>query len=56
MYACWDCINHILVSFGRTDSVSNPKVVKTGISQAFSDLYVQERNENINVSSKGKHI
>ena len=52
-------INDILVSVGRpdrfrNDSISNPKAVKLSISRVLSDLYIQEWNEKVNVSSKGK--
>ena len=36
----------------RKDSVNNPKAVKEDISR--TDLYVQEWNEKVNISSKGK--
>ena len=53
------CINDILVFVGRpdlfrNDSVNNPKSVKRGISRTLSDIYFQEWNEKVNISSKGK--
>ena len=53
------CITDILVSVGRpdlfrNDSISNPKAVKLSISRVLSDLYIQEWNKKVNVSSKGK--
>ena len=56
------CINDILVSVGkpdhfRTDSFSQqPKICIMGIPRTLSDLYAQEWNERVNVSSKGKNI
>ena len=34
--------------------ISNPKPVKLSISRVLSDLYIQEWNEKVNASSKGK--
>ena len=53
------CINDILVSVGRPDllrkgSISNPKALKLSILRAVSDLYIQEWNEKVKVSSTGK--
>ena len=53
------CINDILVAVGRpdlfkTEPVNNPNTVKMDISRTLSDLYIQEWNEQANVSSKGK--
>ena len=38
----------------RKDSVNNQKAVKEDISRTLSDVYVQEWNEKVNISSKGK--
>ena len=53
------CINDILVSVGRPDLlrksyISNPKALKLSILRAVSDLYIQEWNEKVKVSSTGK--
>ena len=55
------CINDILVAAGRPDlfknePVNNPNSVKMDISRKLSDLYIQEWNEKVNVSSKRKTI
>ena len=52
------CINVILVSVGRSDlfrndSVHNQNSVKSYFTK-LSDIYFQEWNENVNISSKGK--
>ena len=55
------CINDILVAVGRpdlfrTEPVNNPNSVKMDISGTLSDLYIQEWNEKVNVSSKGNNF
>ena len=53
------CVNDILVVVGRpdlfkTEPVNNPNSVKMDISRTLSDFYIQEWNERVKVSSKGK--
>ena len=40
--------------FFKTEPVNNPNSLKMDISRILSDLYIQDWNENANVSSKGK--
>ena len=51
---CINAIYLLLFELSTTEPVNNQNSVKMEISRTLSDLYIQEWNEEANVSSRGK--